>query len=67
MLPYGFRNKLIQAGDTSLGGAKRIILDENAESKLKEILDRTKYIELSKEKDFEMEFIKYMDFMEEKK
>lgn len=67
MLPSGFQNKLIQSGDTSLGGAKKFVLDENGESKLNEILDRTRYIELSKEKDFEKEFIKQMNFVEEKK
>lgn len=64
MLPTGFRNKLIQVGDTALYGAKKYILNNNAEEKLKEILDRTHYIELSKEKDFEKEFIEQMNFIE---
>ncbi len=67
MLPQGFKNKLIQAGDTALGGAKKFILQNNGEKELKEILDRTRYFELSKEEIFEREFIKHMNFPEEER
>ncbi len=67
MLPAGLRNKLIHAGDTALGGAKKFILQNNGEDELKEILDRTRYFELSKEEIFEKEFIKHMNFPEEEK
>jgi len=62
MLPEGLRGKLEQCGDTALGGAKKLILDDHHENALKEILDRSQYFELSKEKDFEKEFINQMNF-----
>lgn len=67
MLPESFRGKLHPSGDTALGGAKKYILSENGDEELKEILDRAHYLELSKEKDFEKEFIKHMNFIEEEK
>lgn len=67
ILSPGFRGKIVHIGDTSLLGAKKFILSNNAEKELKEILDRTRYFELSKEKAFEKEFIKQMNFPEEEK
>lgn len=65
MLSKNFKGKLIPAGDTALGGAKKFLLENTPENILREILDRTTYLELSKESEFEKEFLRRMNFREE--
>ena len=62
LLPGKFRNHIVLAGNSSLGGAVDSLLNPDREEKVIEILKKVHYIELSSNPDFNDYFAEYMMF-----
>ena len=62
MIPYELKEKVIVAGNSSLGGAVDSILDSRNRQVLQELLDNTTHVDLAANKDFNELFINYMYF-----
>lgn len=62
MLPNELREKTIAAGNTSLNGAIKYILQENAKEKCHEIVNISEEISLATDKEFQEFYMEYMLF-----
>ena len=62
LIPKELNNKIRLVGNSSLGGVVNFILNKNAKENINTILNKTRYIELSTEKEFNKVFIKNLDF-----
>ncbi len=65
LLPKKLRNHIVLAGNSSLGGAVDSLLNPDREEKVKKILKKVHYIELSSNRDFNDKFAEYMLFNDE--
>ena len=65
LLPKELRNYIVLAGNSSLGGAVDSLLNPDREEKVKKILNKVHYIELSSNPDFNDYFAEYMLFNDE--
>jgi len=66
LLPPGIDHRLIHhVGNTSLAGAKWVLVSTNARTRGEELARRTHHVELSRDPDFQMEFAEAMIFPEE--
>ena len=65
MLPAEMKDKIRTAGNTSLAGACLALLDSESRSKLNEIKEKCRYIELSSSLDFNDCFVDEMSFPED--
>ena len=62
MIPYELKEKVIGAGNSSLGGAADSILDARNRQVLQALSDNTTHVDLAANKDFNELFIDYMYF-----
>lgn len=62
ILPKRFKNHIQFAGNTSLAGAELLLSDNNLQKSAKDIAKNAETAELSKNKEFERLFVKYMNF-----
>ncbi|MFW6301012.1 MAG: ASKHA domain-containing protein [Bacillota bacterium] len=62
MLPEIFEGKIIQFGNGSGAGASLYLLDRDLEEIVGQLKERIKYIELSKDADFQEKFIEELNF-----
>ena len=62
LLPKKLRNHIVLAGNSSLGGAVDSLLNPDKEEKVKKILKKVHYIELSSNRDFNDKFAEYILF-----
>ena len=62
MLPEIFKGKIIQFGNGSGAGASLYLLDRDLEDIVEELKERIKYIELSKDAEFQEKFIEELNF-----
>ncbi|MBR0450494.1 MAG: DUF4445 domain-containing protein [Oscillospiraceae bacterium] len=62
MIPEGFRNRCVPCGNTSLKGAARAAVSQDAGSELAELCGRCRYIELSSYSDFNGLYVSNMMF-----
>lgn len=62
LIPSELEEKVELVGNSSLGGTIEALLDGNVFDTLKQITDKTKYIELSSDEDFNNLYIDYMFF-----
>jgi len=65
LLPKELRNHIVLAGNSSLGGAVDSLLNPDREERVKKILRKVQYIELSSTPDFNDKFAEYMLFNDE--
>lgn len=66
LLPESLENKIVAAGNTSLAGAGRYArrMAEKENRKIEELLSRTEVFNLAEQPEFEKEYIRFMDFMQ---
>lgn len=62
LVPKVNKNLVRSVGNSSLGGAKQILLNEKLLSRAHEIAHKTKHIELSLEADYQKNFLENLDF-----
>ena len=62
MLPEVFAGKILQFGNGSGAGASLYLLDRDLETIVEDLKERIKYIELSKDADFQEKFIEELNF-----
>lgn len=62
LLPSGLENRIIAVGNTSAAGALLALRSESFDTHLKQVLEKSEYIELSTHEDFPMEFAMNMYF-----
>jgi uncharacterized 2Fe-2S/4Fe-4S cluster protein (DUF4445 family) len=62
LIPNELNNKIILAGNSSLGGTVDFILNKNSQNNIDAIINKTKYIELSAEEEFNRIFIENLGF-----
>ena len=62
LLPKKLKSHIVLAGNSSLGGAVDSLLNPDREEKVKKILNKVHYIELSSNPDFNDKFAEYMFF-----
>lgn len=62
LIPKELNNKIRLAGNSSLGGVVDFLLDKNAQENINMIINKTRYIELSTEKEFNRVFLENMGF-----
>ncbi len=62
LIPPELEEKIVQIGNGAGTGAKLYLLDKKSKSYVKQIKQKTKYIELSGRQDFQTEFMKSMKF-----
>lgn len=62
LIPKELKEKIIPSGNSSLDGAIKFLLNKNAFIHLNDIIQKTKYIELSLNPDFNNRFIENMTF-----
>lgn len=57
LIPVEFKDKVIFAGNSALGGAVKFLLDENGRETVEDIIKKTRYIELSGDNEFNELFL----------
>ena len=62
LLPYQLENKVLQVGNAAGTGAVLALKSQEFIDRMKEIVSRTEYIELSADNEFIDEYVKNMDF-----
>lgn len=62
LIPNELKNKIVLAGNSSLGGSIDLILNESLGNDLMDIITITKYIELSSNPEFNRLFVEHMIF-----
>ncbi|PAB60477.1 ASKHA domain-containing protein [Anaeromicrobium sediminis] len=62
LIPDELKEKVVFIGNTSLSGSIDMILDKSSQEDLRYIIDTTKYVELSTDRQFQSLFVDYMAF-----